>query len=359
MIIATLTLALLASKPLVLAHYMPWFEAPPVGNSWGWHWTMGATDPEEEVGGKRHIASHYYPAIGPYDSGDPDVLEYHALLMKAAGIDGIVIDWYGRKDVYDYAQIHRNTERIIGLAEKVGLKFAICWEDQTVPNLVKFGKVQPGEEAIYGRSELDWMTKTWFTKRNYVKAFGKPLLLVFGPQFFKEKAWHEILKGHSLTIVGVSGPHMFKNGGFGWPNAKDPGLANFYHQARSSSQFLACAYPRFHDFYSEAKLHESYGQIPDESGLTFERLLAAARSSGSPIIQLATWNDWGEGTQIEPSQEFGTRDLEKLNPSGKKRFDLIAELFRARKAKSPFAERAAGALRSGNDALASKLLRRP
>jgi hypothetical protein len=29
----------------------------------------------------------------------------------------------------------------------------------------------------------------------------------------------------------------------------------------------------------------------------------------APIVQLVTWNDWGEGTQIEPSREFGYRDL--------------------------------------------------
>ena len=27
------------------------------------------------------------------------------------------------------------------------------------------------------------------------------------------------------------------------------------------------------------------------------------------FIQIATWNDWGEGTNIEPSREFEMRDL--------------------------------------------------
>ena len=40
-------------------------------------------------------AAHYYPKIGPYASNDPDVLEYHFLLMKAAGVTGIILDWYG------------------------------------------------------------------------------------------------------------------------------------------------------------------------------------------------------------------------------------------------------------------------
>ena len=28
------------------------------------------------------------------------------------------------------------------------------------------------------------------------------------------------------------------------------------------------------------------------------------------MVQISTWNDWGEGTVIEPSAEFGYRDLE-------------------------------------------------
>lgn len=34
--------------------------------------------------------------------------------------------------------------------------------------------------------------------------------------------------------------------------------------------------------------------------------------SKAPLIQIATWNDWGEGTQIEPSHELGYRDLETI-----------------------------------------------
>ena len=72
---------------LILAHYMPWYVAKPHSRAWGWHWTMNHFDPEKIKGGKRQIASHFYPLIGPYDSGDPHVLEYHLLTMKLAGID--------------------------------------------------------------------------------------------------------------------------------------------------------------------------------------------------------------------------------------------------------------------------------
>src|SRR3954469_23454004 len=87
--------ALADPKPL-LVHYMPWFVAQPYSPTWGWHWTMNHYNPDSMDGsGRREIASWYYPQIGPYDSLDPVVLEYHVLLMKLAGIDGVIVDWYG------------------------------------------------------------------------------------------------------------------------------------------------------------------------------------------------------------------------------------------------------------------------
>src|SRR5262249_39709510 len=118
-------------SPLVLAHYMPWFEARPESQSWGWHWTMNAFDPEKVTDGRRSIASHYYPLIGPYASGSPAVLEYHLLLMKLAGIDGVIADWYGLSSFLDYPSVHRHTTALFQQAEKLGMRITVCYEDQT------------------------------------------------------------------------------------------------------------------------------------------------------------------------------------------------------------------------------------
>src|SRR5262245_47860179 len=92
-----------ATKP-VMVHYMPWYVAKPYSGAWGWHWTMNHFNPDNiNASGKRDIASQYYPLIGPYDSLDPTVLEYHVLLMKLGGIDGVIVDWYGQDNYYDYA----------------------------------------------------------------------------------------------------------------------------------------------------------------------------------------------------------------------------------------------------------------
>src|SRR5690349_16834196 len=41
----------------------------------------------------KDIASTYYPAIGTYDTTDPDVAEYHVLLAKSIDIDGFMAEF--------------------------------------------------------------------------------------------------------------------------------------------------------------------------------------------------------------------------------------------------------------------------
>ncbi len=48
----------------------------------------------------------------------------------------------------------------------------------------------------------------------------------------------------------------------------------------------------------------------DWLGKYWFKSLELALKSKARVVQIATWNDWGEGTIIEPSCEFGYRDLE-------------------------------------------------
>ena len=52
--------------------------------------------------------------------------------MKLAGIDGVIVDWYGLTDYRDYAVLHRNTTRMLQQCERLKMKFVICYEDQTI-----------------------------------------------------------------------------------------------------------------------------------------------------------------------------------------------------------------------------------
>lgn len=303
---------------VLLVHYMPWFEAAPERGQWGWHWTMNHFHPEQQANGRREIASHYYPLIGPYDSGDPDLLECHVLLMKLAGIDGVIADWYGTDDVLDYGLIHRNVQRLIPILQRAGLRFAVCYEDQTVPRLITNHTLAENEAVAHGQKLLEWLQANWFTSPVYLKQDGRPVFLVFGGGYYQEDQWRQIFAPlphlpQFYTELGRRAPAV---GGFGWP-VPDGGtdksfaaLESFYTRAKEWPQFLPAAYPRFHDIYHEAGVGKSWGSIADAEGQTYTRTLEKALQSSASIIQLATWNDWGEGTMIEPSVEFGYRDLE-------------------------------------------------
>src|SRR5579872_1338449 len=113
----------------VFVHYMAWFEDKSTSGTglWGQHWTMANENPDVILAnGRRQIASWFYPMIGPYASSDRDVIDYHLLLMKYAGIDGVIVDWYGIHNVADYPLIKQNTDSLFNRIPYAGLQFGIC-----------------------------------------------------------------------------------------------------------------------------------------------------------------------------------------------------------------------------------------
>ena len=318
-----------ADKPtkIVLAHYMPWYASKLVSGHWGWHWTMDRFNPDK-IGdnGRRQIASHYRPLIGPYDSNDPDVLECQVLLMKFAGINGVIIDWYGTENFRDYATIHRNSLSLIKYLKQAELKFAICYEDQSIKHMIEGGKLKKAQEVTHAKKEFKWLEQNWFNDPAYMKLKGKPVLLIFGPQHFNKNQWNQITSSLSTQPILYTLPHLTNqakdSGAFGWPPVDGgknvtPGIwqkyvRDLYSRGAKGESVIASVFPKFHDIYQEAGLHKSYGYLDDQNGKTFEQTLELAWQSNSPLIQIATWNDYGEGTIIEPTKEFAYRYLENL-----------------------------------------------
>lgn len=341
-----------AHRRYLLVHYMPWFEANAATNTWGWHWTMNHYQPGNIVNGKRAIASHYYPLIGPYDSSDPDVIEYHVLLMKFAGIDGTVIDWYGNTNFNDYGLNHRNAQHLVAGIEKAHLHFAAMYEDGVADTLIKSDKIPASQAIALGQSTLTWLANNWFSSPSYVMLDNKPLFMTFGvPGYYKTSDWNQIFsvlpqQPEYITESSLRAP---AEGAFSWPSPfggtekSFQDLNSFYGNASKWPTFIAGAYPRFVDIYKDAGVGPSWGSIDDQNGQTYQATLTKALQSNAPIVQIATWNDWGEGTMIEPSVEYGYRDLETtqrlvkqyLNPGlrytpGDLRLPL--ELYKLRKA---------------------------
>lgn len=301
------------SNPMgVYAHYMPWFETVKTNldaGKWGWHWTMNAS--LNPAAGE--IASHYHPLTGAYASGDATVLDYQCLLMKYSGLEGVMVDWYGSNADNTTARHTSNTEALFKAIKKAGLKMAIVYEDNTL-NVAS----DPVGQA---RADMKYLATHFFGSDSYAKIDGKPLLLVFGPQGLNTpKEWYRTFQVLSVkpALVVLNG-HASKANGGGYENAVGEYLwvnaapDAWYVNAKQQFQtVIGGAMPGFKDYYKLGGAGEGYTFYDDEDGALFDRQLAAAKNAGLQWLQVSTWNDYGEGTIIEPTLEFGYRYLTKL-----------------------------------------------
>lgn len=306
----------------IYMHYMPWFETKESSpdNQWGYHWKMGNRNPDNIDGnGRRDIASHFYPLIGPYHSGDKAVIENHLLLMKYAGVDGLLIDWYGTFDHNDYRVNKENSEQLIAMLDKVGLSYAIVYEDRFLPDIVSAG-LAPSVTAA-ARTDCNYMQSNYFGDTNYIKVNGKPLLLNFGPVTLNAPAqWTTAFssldpKPAFLTLWHESGEAGSNaSGEFAWVYQDNAHLADFYtNHFPNLPLAFASAYPGFDDFYQEGGGGAAIGwTIAHNNGATLDATLAMAQNANADYLQLITWNDFGEGTMLEPTVEFGYSSVEKI-----------------------------------------------
>lgn len=292
----------------VYAHFMIWFETdtsnPNNKGKWGWHWTMNTS--LNPANGE--IASWYHPLTGPYASGDEDMLEYQCLLMKYSGIDGVIVDWYGAHADDQTAQHTTNAEKLLKAVEKTGLEIAVCYEDNHLD----------ADDITTARTDMTYLAKRFFKSENYTKVDGQPLLLDFGPQKLTQPhQWtrtFQILRTHPFFVVLNGNSSKCNNteelnasGEFAWVNAMPE---TWYQQEAAQSQYIiGGAMPGFKDYYKAGGVGDGYTTYDSEDGKLFERQLNAAKNANLKDVQISTWNDYGEGTVIEPTKENGYKYL--------------------------------------------------
>lgn len=337
----------------IYMHYMTWYETNESSSDkkWGYHWTMANKNPNTVDGnGRRDIASHYYPLIGPYHSGDKEVIENHLLMMKYAGIDGVLIDWYGTYNHNDYAIIKENTDQLVAMLDDVGLEYAIVYEDRFLPNIVNAG-LAPTKTAA-AKTDLKYLQTNYFSQANYIKINSKPLLLNFGPISLTTPAeWTTAFSDLSpkptfLTLWGESSDAGSNaNGEYAWVYKNSTYLSDFYkNNLPKLDVAMGSAYPGFKDYYAQGGGGAYIGwTIEHNNGATFDETLAMSKNAKVDYLQLITWNDYGEGTMIEPTLEFGYTYVEKVKAfSGvqntKSYFSNISDLYNLRKSKKGSAD---------------------
>jgi hypothetical protein len=176
---------------------------------------------------------------------------------------------------------------------------------------------------------------------------------VFGPiKFNQPSQWTQILSqaGEEVDLLTLwyEGAEAGANasGEYAWIYEDAPQNNHLQHQrnfylTRSQQVDMAggVAYPGFDDFYVEGGVGQVVPfDIPHNDGQTLDSMLALATTYADKIdfLQLATFNDFGEGTMFEPTVETGFDYLKKVQQFtgveyGEDDLKLVYRLFLSRK----------------------------
>ena len=142
-----------APKPLVFAHFMPWFQFPQ--NAYHWPPQSG---------------TYYLPLIGYYSSQNETVMEWQLSLMKYAGIDGVIVDWYGTANQNDYPFAKQTTDLLWNKIQTQfpSLQLAICYDFNSHANAEIFA------------DSMQFLKANYLHAPQYLKySDGNPIMLVF------------------------------------------------------------------------------------------------------------------------------------------------------------------------------------
>ena len=93
--------------------YYPWYGTPSHDGGWQ-HWNQNGHLPPGDV------YSRFFPAGGPYSSSDPSVVDRQMTEIASAGINEVVVSWWGRGSAED-----RRLPLVLATARRHALRVGI------------------------------------------------------------------------------------------------------------------------------------------------------------------------------------------------------------------------------------------
>ncbi len=305
-------------KKLVLTFYYPWYGTK-YGESRRWyHW--GGIIKENEISTAAH-----FPIFGAYDSKDEKLIKAHILIAKNAGIDGFVCSWWGPQSFENYA-----FSKILKIAEELNFKVTVYYESER-PELTNPLKV--ADELIY-------IIKRYSKSKAFLKINKKPVIFIYAveahnrlPDFWiKVRNIVESNVGELFLIGDTRNPEYLNIfDGFHIYNELNITIAyNIFKMFNEQMLygFKCNDFNNFDDLLNSIKRYKSinvyeklicFTVIPGyddrkirypgkllkrEDGKTYSLYWKMIEKFKPKCILITSWNEWHEGTEIEPSKEF-------------------------------------------------------
>jgi hypothetical protein len=299
----------------VLAFYYPWYGQQGDRNPWG------------EADTNRHELTRTarFPVKGPYSSHDLSVIDWQIDQAKAHGITGFIVAWWNEDDWEKWN--NQSLSLLLAEAGKKDFKISIEWN------------IAPGEgQGQIGRAinTLSYALKHYGQRKAFLKVDGKPVIFPYNDVMAHVPvvSWQQIIEGvraraGDFLIIAdgyqehygylFDGIHSYQLDGFPFEYEKNlannfgdfrPWVAAYFQRgmkiARQRSRiFCVMVGPGF----DARKAYKIDYQTERLDGQTYHAMWEEAIKSNPDWVTISTWNEWPEGTEIEPSLELGDKYL--------------------------------------------------
>lgn len=290
----------------VFAFYYGWYGNPDFSNQWI-HW-RDVNKEEKDIGG-----SINYPELGPYDSRNPEVVEQHCSWAKQVGIDVFIASWFGPNEITD-----KSLPVVLESAKKNDLKVTAYYETTD-------------DSKEQGLKYLNYLLDNYTDHPAWLKINGQPVVFVYG------RAVNEIgLDGWKWMIQKVNeqrsqdvvfigdriskeaseifhGLHTYNITGAIQGKSKQEirkwAGKNYPEWVTVAGDKISCLtiIPGFDD--TELDRPKPRPTTSRHNGETYRILWEEAIAANPDWILITSFNEWHEGSEIEPSVENGNRAL--------------------------------------------------
>jgi hypothetical protein len=299
-------------KGKVFTFYYPWYNSPN-GPSTKWNHWLNVT--ENSI-----FVSTNYPLHGAYDSNDENIIRSHMAIIKQAGIDGIIVSWWG---AHGYEALP--LDEIFKVASEFDIEVTIFYE--SVRNITQ---KQIIDEFLY-------IYETYPTNQAFMKNDGVPVVFVYAldayqrtPEFWqgvrdavesdygehimigdaRDVGYLKVFDGFHLYIwMDEDYPELFEtcinNFEVGTSNLEDDVI---FQKALDNEDlelivkpFLTTVVPSF-DARSWGRMDPLVERL---NGETYRNYWNVSHNLEPHSILITSWNEWHEGTEMEPSKEYG------------------------------------------------------
>ncbi|XP_014233534.1 glycoprotein endo-alpha-1,2-mannosidase [Trichogramma pretiosum] len=274
------------------------------------------------------IGANFYPNLGCYSSLDPQVIDLHMRQLRDAGIGVAVVSWSPPSSIDDTDSIMPD---ILDAAHRYQLKIA--------PHIEPY----PGRNPINLMEHIRYLLNQYashpalYRMKRESDGAVLPVMYIYDSYVFPSSAWWELLSDRgNLTLRGteldaiyigllVESAHRnhikkshfdgfytyFGINGFSfgssWKNWRD--LNKFANQ--NGLLFIPSLGPGYIDtqirpWNAENTRHRRHGQY-------YEVAWRSALNSGAGMVSITSFNEWHEGTQIEPAKPASNRDFTYLD----------------------------------------------